>query len=164
VIKLLLSDFLCCKAIHQLYARVEMIQKYLYHKTKEFTKKVYFMKKDYHFYIVTAAAVIAVLFLLSYTNMGIPSVGQALNVGTTTGGDLAITCTDSDKGADYTVVGQTKGLQKSTMITGSSTFVSVVDYCYDTSTLIEYTCENNYVATSEIHCDCQKGICARVAR
>ncbi len=116
------------------------------------------MKKDYQFYIVTALTALAILFLLSYANFALPSVGQALNVGTR--GDLSVstTCTDSDNGADPTVIGQTKGTLKRTM-----TIVSVVDYCYDDSKLVEYTCENNYVSTSQIECDCENGICTDIS-
>ena len=123
------------------------------------------MKKDYQFYIVTAITAIAILFLLSYANVTIPSVGQALKARTTTSGSLAITCSDSDNGADYTVVGQTKGLQKNTFsVKSDATAVSVVDYCYDESTLVEYTCENNYIATSKVDCNCVEGICTNVAK
>ncbi|MBI5002045.1 hypothetical protein HZC31_01525 [Candidatus Woesearchaeota archaeon] len=124
------------------------------------------MKKDYQFYIVTAVAAIAVIFLLSYANItGIPSVGQALKAATTTSGSLAIACSDSDNGADSTVVGRTKGLQKNPfIIKKDATLVSVVDYCYDESTLVEYTCENNYVATSKVDCTCEEGVCVKVAK
>ena len=120
------------------------------------------MKKEYQFYIVTAVAFLAVIFLLSYANItGIPSLGQALKAGTTTSGSLAITCSDSDNGADYTVVGWTRGQQKSLFsMKSTSTTVSVTDYCSDESTLVEYTCENNYVSKSNVNCNCEEGICA----
>lgn len=112
------------------------------------------IKKKYQTYIVTGIAFLAIVFLLSYTGIGgIPSVGQAVKAGTSSASP-SIACSDSDNGADYTVVGQTKGKQKETL-----SFVSVVDYCYDESTLVEYTCDNNYIATSRIKCNCQTGTC-----
>ncbi len=122
------------------------------------------MKKDYPFYIATAVAAIAIIFLLSYANIALPSVGQALKADSTTEG-ISSSCTDSDNGADTTVLSQTKGLEEITIgINTNTRIISLVDYCYDDSTLVEYTCENNHISTSRINCDCEEGICTNVAK